>query len=324
MFLITVLGCFNSVFASTITSDGGEIGSANFNNTAENSAIVGCTLYHPEVGWTRYDDQNGAMNYFGSGWIHESVNNRYYDETISTYKESGGSGVLFRFKGTKLRVISNLSDSHVKVMIDGRTCDCINNNGVNGELVFESDTFQNEEHKVSIWSDEGFSIDAIDIKDGNINTPATTNSVNLNKTTDALMTGQTDTLTASVLPDDAKNKTVTWSSSDSSIASVDNSGKITAVKAGQATIMATTVDGKKASCTVTVTDTPAGQVKLTIYMPSDIKREYYLTQDQLNDFLNWYNDKASGKTNTPTYKFNVSGEDQYIVFDKIITFNVDH
>lgn len=61
-----------------------------------------------------------------------------------------------------------------------------------------------------------------------------------------------ETLTATVQPDNATNKEVTWSSGDSSVATVSN-GTVTALKAGEATITVTTVDGsKRAQCTVKV------------------------------------------------------------------------
>ena len=75
-------------------------------------------------------------------------------------------------------------------------------------------------------------------------------SVTLNKTELTLEVGDEETLTATVAPDNATNKTVTWSSSDSAVATVAN-GKVTAVAAGTATITAT-ADGKSATCTVTV------------------------------------------------------------------------
>jgi len=78
-------------------------------------------------------------------------------------------------------------------------------------------------------------------------------AVSLDKTIDSLMVGDTDTLVATVAPTDATNKAVTWGSSDSTIATVDNAGKVTAVHAGTATITATSVDGSKtAICAVTV------------------------------------------------------------------------
>lgn len=76
--------------------------------------------------------------------------------------------------------------------------------------------------------------------------------VTLNKTVLTLTEGDSETLTATIAPSDAANKSVRWISSDESVATVSN-GKITAVKEGTATITVITADGgKSASCTVTV------------------------------------------------------------------------
>ena len=65
--------------------------------------------------------------------------------------------------------------------------------------------------------------------------------------------GESVTLVATVKPDNAENKIVSWSSSDASVASVNNSGIVTGVKAGSATVTATTEDGgKTSSCVVLV------------------------------------------------------------------------
>ena len=76
-------------------------------------------------------------------------------------------------------------------------------------------------------------------------------SVSLNKTSLTLEIGESETLTATVLPSNATNKSVTWTSSVQSVATVAN-GKVTAVGSGTATITATTSNGKKATCSVTV------------------------------------------------------------------------
>ena len=75
-------------------------------------------------------------------------------------------------------------------------------------------------------------------------------SVTLNKTQLTLDVGGEETLTATVTPDNATDKTVTWSSDNTAVATVEN-GKITAVAAGTAMITATAGD-KSATCTVTV------------------------------------------------------------------------
>ena len=77
--------------------------------------------------------------------------------------------------------------------------------------------------------------------------------VTLDKTTLELFTGGSATLTATVQPDDATNKNVTWQSDNANVATVQN-GTVNAVGAGEATITVTTEDGKKtATCKVTVT-----------------------------------------------------------------------
>ena len=76
--------------------------------------------------------------------------------------------------------------------------------------------------------------------------------VSLDKITLELFTGNTVTLTATVHPDNATNKDVTWSSDNADVATVDN-GTVTAVGAGEATITVTTEDGSKtATCVVQV------------------------------------------------------------------------
>jgi hypothetical protein len=78
-------------------------------------------------------------------------------------------------------------------------------------------------------------------------------SVSLNKTTDTLTVGGTDTLTATVMPANTANKNVTWTSSEPAVATVSSTGLVTAVSAGTATITAKAVDGNLAStCAVTV------------------------------------------------------------------------
>lgn len=91
----------------------------------------------------------------------------------------------------------------------------------------------------------------IDVKEATGGTEVT--SVTLNKYTLNLKVGKTGKLSATVLPDSAANKSITWSSSKTDVASVSSSGTVNAKKAGTAVITATATNGKSASCTVTVT-----------------------------------------------------------------------
>lgn len=91
----------------------------------------------------------------------------------------------------------------------------------------------------------------IDVKEATGGTEVT--SVTLNKKTLNLKVGETGKLSATVRPDSAADKSITWSSSNTDVASVISNGTVTAKKAGTAVITATAVNGKNASCTVTVT-----------------------------------------------------------------------
>lgn len=80
-------------------------------------------------------------------------------------------------------------------------------------------------------------------------------SVALNKNTLSLENGQSETLVAAITPADATNKKLIWISSDPSVATVDDNGKITALKSGSTTILVVTEDGAKtATCVVTCGD----------------------------------------------------------------------
>ncbi|MCR5544114.1 MAG: Ig-like domain-containing protein [Eubacterium sp.] len=86
----------------------------------------------------------------------------------------------------------------------------------------------------------------------NMNNVAVT-GLSLSDDTKTIKEGETFVLSTEIKPTDATNKDVIFSSSDTSIASVDNSGVVTGVKEGNVTINVKTVQGRKtASCTVTV------------------------------------------------------------------------
>lgn len=90
-------------------------------------------------------------------------------------------------------------------------------------------------------------------------------SVAVSSKTLNLEVGQTRTLTATVTPDNATDKTVTWTSSDKNVATVDkDNGTVTAVGEGTATITATAANGKKDTCKVTVTPAACAHTDKTL------------------------------------------------------------
>ncbi len=92
-------------------------------------------------------------------------------------------------------------------------------------------------------------------KPGSTTTPVAVTGVSLDKDSLTLARRVTETLTATVVPENAKNKTVKWSSSNTDVATVTAKGVVTTAKAGEADITATTADGGfTATCHITVTD----------------------------------------------------------------------
>jgi len=85
------------------------------------------------------------------------------------------------------------------------------------------------------------------------------------KSTTSLVVGGTETLSVVIEPPTATNKTVTWSSGNSSVATVSANGTVTAVAAGTATITVKTADGNKtADCVVTVVTSPIAVTGVTL------------------------------------------------------------
>ena len=94
-------------------------------------------------------------------------------------------------------------------------------------------------------------------------TPIRVSGVTLSSSTISMVNGNISTLTATVSPSNAANKNVTWTSSNTSVATVSSSGVVTAKSVGTTTITVTTEDGsKKATCLVTVTPIKVSGVTL--------------------------------------------------------------
>ena len=93
--------------------------------------------------------------------------------------------------------------------------------------------------------------------------------VSLDKSSLTLELGESATLSCTVSPANASDKSVTWSSSDEKVVKVDASGRVTTVATGTATIIVTANDnGKRASCTVTVVPPPVLVSSITLSQTS--------------------------------------------------------
>ena len=124
--------------------------------------------------------------------------------------------------------------------------------------------------------------------------------VALSPSTLNLKEDETGTLTATVEPSNATNKNVTWESSNTSVATVDATGEVTAIGAGTATITVTTEDGNKtATCAVTVTAATVSVTGVTLSQ-NEAHLYYNRTPNTLTLTATVAPDNATDKTVTWT------------------------
>ena len=119
-------------------------------------------------------------------------------------------------------------------------------------------------------------------------------SVSLDKTTLQLPIGEKYLFTATIVPENATNSKMTWTSSDDEVVTVTDEGEITAIKAGAATITVTTEDGgKTAECAVEAIFVPVESVTLDYTeLELDFEETFKLTatihpENATNKNVNW-------------------------------------
>ena len=136
----------------------------------------------------------------------------------------------------------------------------------------------------------------------------------LSKTSLSLLVGTEETISVtSILPYNANDKTYTWSSSDNAIATVDNTGKISAKTNGNAVIRATANDGSEisASCAVSVRNPcPSGAVDLGLgvyWATCNLSESGFVSSPEAyGDYYAWGETKTKEDYSWSTYKFGTS------------------
>ena len=155
----------------------------------------------------------------------------------------------------------------------------------------------------------GNAIITVTTEDGNhtarcevvVTAPVPAASVTLSQTELPLVKGATATLTATVVPSDATNQKVRWSSNNTSVATVEN-GTVTAVSGGNATITVTTEDGNHtATCEVTVAVSATGvtlsQTELSLVKGATATlRATVVPSDATNQKVRWSSNNTAVAT----------------------------
>ncbi len=141
--------------------------------------------------------------------------------------------------------------------------------------------------------------------------PVEVNSVTLDQTALTLSAGDATYLTATVSPATATDKTLTWTTSATSVATVTPAGKVTAVAPGTATITAASADGKhSASCTVTVNPRAADEYTLTALTVRDTSGNPHTTVPATSFWatVTVRNNTSSGNTTVLLAAYSADGQ----------------
>ncbi len=150
-------------------------------------------------------------------------------------------------------------------------------------------------------------------------------SVELDKSSLSLFVGDSEQLVATISPADATVKTVTWTSSDESVATVSNSGVVTGVTVGSAIITVTTTDGgKTATCNVTVS-MPGVPEAIDLGLPSGLKWASFnlgaTAPEEYGDYFAWGEIEPKDSYNWSTYIYATTR--QYGGFESLLKYNTD-
>ncbi|WP_326514174.1 Ig-like domain-containing protein [Clostridium intestinale] len=229
------------------------------------ATTVGQQLFNPEAGWQRFDDTDSKIKYIETN--DGRIKDTSHDYNGTRHLSLQGDKIIIKFYGTKFRIIAtrwNNSGKNNLISIDGVESGTFSNftdnltvSTTRRVLVYEKTDLELGVHTIEMTATEEMMFDAIDVNSEGYLVDASTvaaNEISLNKTSLSLNVGQVEGLIATLKPDNADNKSVTWSSSDESIATVDENGKVTAIKEGSVTITAKTADGTNltATCAVNV------------------------------------------------------------------------
>ena len=227
------------------------------------------------LGAGKIDNKDPHIVYTGAWGDWDRANEGNYKDTIKYLNSpTGKEAVELEFVGTGIEVITctNTDRGKYEVFIDGESCgkvDIYSSTTKRQQVVFKKDDLKHGTHtlelkvlneKVDASSGTKVELDALNILDNTITLPE---KVEVSTVSGITTIGKEGTvqMQAKVTPEDTKDKSVTWTSSDTSIASVDENGLVTVHKKnGEVTITATANADSEVS----------GSCKLTVALFGDL------------------------------------------------------
>ena len=249
---------------------------------SEKSAVV--TVTEP-IGASKIDNTDERIAYVGEWGNWTQDKNVNYMDTIQ-YLDSpkGGETVTLTFKGTGIKVIgcTNKDRGKIEVFIDGKSqgvVDTYSASTVRQKEYFSKDDLKAGIHtlqlkvlneKQAASSGTKIELDAFEILDSTLVAPTGVKVSSKSGMTTVSKANSTLQLKATVEPENATDKTVTWSTSDDSIATVDTNGLVTFLsKNGTVTITATSAADA----------TKFGTIELTVAIKQDVADVETIVED---------------------------------------------
>ncbi len=327
-----------------------------FSNMSVFAAKVGERLDTPEPGWTRYDDRSPELIYGNDMVKIEDAED--YNKTVLGAAHNKPSTINFKFDGTKIRLIINMSDSYTKkvgISIDGNVeyFTAYRESWSHQRLAYEKIGLKKGVHVVKIWTETpsenyvvyDYRFDAIDIdSDGklidynvsqiNLNAEAGNSQVTLkwnqikNSENYTVKYGTesgkyTETVTATK---DAYGNFVIPSLTNGIKYYFIVSAKVNGVDSKYSNEASATPEGDGQ----TVPEQPTGnRAILMVTLTTGLEKEFDLSIKEVNDFIAWYEGKQAG-TGSASYAINkhdnnkgpFSSRNNYMLYDRILTFEV--
>lgn len=212
----------------------------------------------------------GYANFNGNHTVTAtSQDGKTKDVLITTNQVMIGTGEnadKLQFQGSKGEISGSIDGANVTSITSDITTLTLTKNGGSFSAKKSSSNAAYPQYIQVVFTveEEGGGTSTIDVS-----------SITLNKTSTTLEIGQSDNLSATVAPTNATIQLVSWSSSNSAIVEVSDSGEITAKSAGTATITCAALDdsGVTATCAVTVN---APVVLSSISLSGEYPREFYV------------------------------------------------